>query len=70
MFHLDAHTHTQMAQDRIDSLNRSRRIEAKPSGRGVADPADRQQRGGVNPAPSHLPQASCTTAALLRSSRA
>jgi len=67
MFHLDAQTHTQLARDRIDSLNRSRRIEAKPT---VDESADRQQRGGVNPAPSHLPQASCTTAALLRSSRA
>jgi hypothetical protein len=68
MFHLDAQTHTQMAQDRIDSLNRSRRIEAKP--RVDEQSSDRQQRGGVTPAPSHLEHASCTTAALLRSSRA
>jgi hypothetical protein len=68
MFRLDAHTHTLMAQDRIDSLNRSRRIDAKPA--VDAQSSDRQQRGGVTPAPSLLLEAPRTTAARLRSSRA
>jgi len=68
MFHLDAHSHRLMAQDRIDSLNRSRRIEAKPA--TDAPSVDRPGGGGVTPALSLLQAAPCTTAARLRSSRA
>ena len=68
MFRIDVHTDKLMAQDRIDSLNRSRRIEAQP--RADAE-ADRRQRGGVTPAPSFLLMAQArTTGAHLRSSRA
>ena len=69
MFRIDAHTHTLMGQDRIDSLNRSRRIEAKPV--DEAESLVGRRRGGVTPAsPLSLPEALCTTAAHLRSSRA
>ena len=69
MFRIDVHTDMLMAQDRIDSLNRSRRIEAQP----VTDTpsADRHERGGVTPAPSLSPPWPWhTTAAPLRSTRA
>jgi len=50
MFRLDTHTHKQLGEDRIDSLNRSRRIEVAPA--ADATPTDRQRRGGISPAPS------------------
>jgi hypothetical protein len=49
MFRLDTHTHKQMGEDRIDSLNRSWRIEVEPA--ADATPTDRQGRGGITPAP-------------------
>ena len=58
VFRLDTHTHKLMGQDRIDSLNRSRRIEAQP----IADAAsvDGHQRGGVTPAPPLSPARAST----------
>jgi len=69
VFRIDVHTDKLMAQDRIDSLNRSRRIEAQPVTNGSSP--DRQERGGVTPAPSLSPPWPWrTTAAPLRSTRA
>jgi hypothetical protein len=50
MFPLDVQTHRLRAQDRIDSLSRSVRIEAQPETDNTS--ADRQRRGGITPAPS------------------
>jgi hypothetical protein len=68
MFRLDTYTHQLMALDRVDSLNRSFR---EPPREADSVSADREQRGGVTPAPSPSPlRALRTTAAPLRSSRA
>jgi hypothetical protein len=68
MFRIDADTHKQLAHDRIDSLNRSRRIEAQSA--ADTEPAGRHERGGITPAPSLSVARPHMTAARLRSSRA